>query len=161
VKWRLGLRVRLTRGFLDRQLARGAAPDETSALALRARQLTSTPVRKTIAVLLGTILRAAAERQAGPSSPLIVDHTAVLAAREQIQRLIELLLSTAALEPRGIAVARLLVRDSRGPLFCASPGCTLEHALSEIATHLQPRPDGPTAPVMIVAGSRGRQRALR
>jgi hypothetical protein len=160
VKWRLGLRVRLTRGFLDRQLARGAAPDETSALALRARQLTSTPVRKTIAVLLGTILRAAAERQADPSSPLIVDHTAVLAAREQIQRLIELLLSTAALEPRGIALARLLVRDSRGPLFCASPGRPLEQALSAITAHLQTTPTGPP-PAVVVVASHGRQRALR
>jgi hypothetical protein len=137
VEWRLRLRVRITRGSLDRQLASGAAADGSPALALRTQQLTSTPGRRTIAALLATILEAAEERQADPGSPLIVDHAAVLEAREQIQRLIDVLRARCELEPRGIALARLLLRDSRGPLFCASPGRPLEQALSDISAHLK------------------------
>ena len=160
MEWRLRLRVRITRGSLDRQLASGAADDGSPALALRAHQLTSTPVRKTIAALLATIQEAAEERQADPSSPLIVDHTAVLEAREQIQRLIDVLRDRRVLEPRGIALARLLLRDSRGPLFCASPARPLEQALSDISAHLQTAPSGPP-PAVVALASHRRQRALR
>lgn len=134
------LRVRLTRGWLDRQLARGATCDASPALALRAAQLASPPARKAIAVLLDTVLLAAEERAANPGSPLIVNHDEVIAAREQIVALVERLLSAAVLEPRGVALARLLVRDARSPLFSDASGHTLEQALSEIAVHLRSDP---------------------
>jgi hypothetical protein len=138
VTWRLRMRVRLTRGVLDRQLAGGVTAGRSPALALRADQLRSPEVRRTIARLLGTILEAAEERSADPGSPLIVNHTAVLDARGDIQALITRLRSPATLDPCGIAHARLLVRDSRSPLFSAASDRTLRDALSEIAAQIAP-----------------------
>ena len=88
--------------------------------------------------MLGTILEAAEERNADPSSPLIVNHAAVLDARAEIQTLIDRLRSPAPLDPSGIALARLLVRDSRSPLFSAGADRRLRDALSEIAGQLAP-----------------------
>jgi hypothetical protein len=62
-------------------------------------------------------------------------------AREQICALIESLRSCAPLEPRGIALARLLVRDSRSPLFYPCSDRRLRDALSEVAVALAPRND--------------------
>ncbi len=132
------MRVRLTRGVLDRQLARGVSADRSPALALRADQLRSPEVRRTIARLLGTIVQAAEERNADPSSPLIVNHPAVRDASAEIQALIGRLRSTATLDPSGIALARLLVRDSRSPMFSAASDRRLRDALAEIAGQLAP-----------------------
>jgi hypothetical protein len=120
---------------LDREIATGLPIDQSPARAVRARQLTSASTRRTIAALYANVLDAAQERDADPGSPLIVEHLAVPAARQEIMKLIERLRSRATLEPRGLALARLLVCDSASPIF--HPGRqTVPVALAEITSAL-------------------------
>jgi hypothetical protein len=67
---------------------------------------------------------------------LILDHEAVLREREQIEELIERLRSTETVSARGVALMRLLVRESRGPLYHHRDDRTLHNALAEIAEAL-------------------------
>ena len=137
--WRLRLRVRMGRARLDREIAAGASTGEPAVRALRARQLCSRIERQAIAAALTNILDAAEERQADQSSPLNVQHAAVIAARQGILELVELLRSGAWREPRGVALASLLTRDPTSPIFSSSPDRTVHEALSEIAAALQRR----------------------
>jgi hypothetical protein len=90
-------------------------------------------MRLKLATLYGNILHAAEERSADPASPLIIEYAAVLAARDELIQLVARLSSSEALEPRGLALARLLIYDDAGPLFRAGRK-TLTVALAEIAS---------------------------
>jgi hypothetical protein len=120
---------------LDREIAAGLPTGESPDRAMRASQLTNAPMRRTLAALYANILDAAEECDADPGSPLTVEYVAVIAARQQILELIERLRSSAELQPRGLALARLLVCDSASPIF-RSAGHTVSAALSEIASAL-------------------------
>jgi hypothetical protein len=118
---------------LDREIVAGLAIDESAARAVRARQLTSRSMRLALVRLYANVLDAAEERSADPVSPLIIEHAAVVAARQAISLLIARLNSGEALEPRGLALARLLVYDDAGPIFRAGSK-SLTVALAEIAS---------------------------
>jgi hypothetical protein len=90
-------------------------------------------MRLKLATLYVNILDAAEERSADPGSPLIIEHAAVLAARQELIQLIARLSSREPLEPRGVALARLLIYDDAGPIFRAG-STTLTVALAEIAS---------------------------
>ena len=91
--------------------------------------------RLKLATLYVNILDAAEERSADPASALIIEYVAVVAARQELIQLIARLSSGEALEPRGLALARLLIYDDAGPIFRAGRK-TLTVALAEIASAL-------------------------
>ena len=136
VSSRLRARVRLTRRRLDREIAAGASIDQPPARALRARQLRSEPVRRTIATLLIRILEAADERQGQMGSELRLDDTAVLDAQDAIRTLIDTLRGVSDLETRGVAHAWLLTHDPMSPIFHPAHDRALADALAEIASAL-------------------------
>lgn len=106
-------------------------PDEDPARALRAKELSGARERRCIAASLENILDAADEMNADPASPLQLDHLGVLAARDDIVRLIECLRSERPLALRGIALSRLLIDDSTSPLLRPRPARTVPEAVSE------------------------------
>lgn len=139
--WRLRFRARLRRRRLDSAIAAGADVSVDAALALRLRQLRASGQRRAIACRLEHIIAAAAERQEDPVSRLVLDHLAVLAARNQIVALVALLRSDADLAAPGLARARLLVDDPDGPLLRAlSSADELGRALTDTLAALRPAP---------------------
>jgi hypothetical protein len=130
--WSVRARVRCRRRSIDHQLARGASPSRSPALALRAHQLAGGRERRAIAAGLETILAAAAEAQLDSASRLVLDHVAVNEARVEIIALIERLRQDRTLQVRGIALSRLLTFGPRSPLLQTSADQTLTQALAEI-----------------------------
>ena len=127
----LGLRVRIRRHVLDREIGSGLEPESDVARALRAQQLTSPAERCCVAAALANILEAADERHADPASLLKLNHAEVLAARYEIIALIEALRGDRPLAPRGVALARLLVNASGSPLLCPQRGRSVREAVSQ------------------------------
>jgi hypothetical protein len=111
--------------------------DRSPAHRLRARQLTSVAERHTIATALVHILAAAEECVSDNPSRLRLQHRAVLDARPAILELSALLRNGTALEPRGIALAHLLINERRSPIFVFRPDRTVEQALTEILRELR------------------------
>ncbi len=111
------LRARLMPGALDRQLAAGADPRRSPALAARAERLVSPRSRKGIAIGFDRIVEAAAEPPAvlAPAAPL--RREAVLAAAAELEMLATLLREVEATAPCGVAQAWLLLVDGAGPLY--------------------------------------------
>jgi hypothetical protein len=134
--WRLRLRVRISRRQLDRRIARGCRLDESTACALRACQLTGAQACRTTAGLLANILDAAEECMRDETSPLIVQHGAVIESRDGILALIERLRSGSELAPRGLALARVLTQSPGSPIYDPSSRLTLDQALTEIGNEL-------------------------
>jgi hypothetical protein len=134
--WRVRVRVCLAWRTLDNQIAEGCDIDDSPVLALRAEQLSGASERLAVAACFANILDAAEERQADPGSHLSLDHAAVIASRAEILALIEVLRSESVVDPRGVALAVLLIERRTSPLFKACAGRTLEQAIAEIADAL-------------------------
>lgn len=119
---------------MDREIAAGARVDDVPARALRARQLTGTTSRRELAAALTNILDAAEECRVDRGTRLILEHAAVVDARDMLLELIARLRDSAPLQDRGVALTRVLVYDRRrSPMFSARRDRTLRQALSEIA----------------------------
>jgi hypothetical protein len=88
--------------------------------------------RRAIAGYFANILDASAEIEADPSSRLSLDHRAVLAARPEIVRLIELLRGEVTVNVRGVTLARLLAEDPTGLLVRPRVGQTLQQAVADV-----------------------------
>lgn len=99
---------------------------------LRARQLSSVRERRALASCLTNILDAAEERAGDPGSRLVLDQTAVIAARTEILALIELLQSRVTIDARAIALTRLLTHESDSPLWHTVSHHTLPQALAAV-----------------------------
>jgi hypothetical protein len=114
----LRLRVHLTRGSLDRQIARGVALADTPALALRARQLAAESTRRPLAADLRHVV-GYAERVESRSrlSAVMLEPARVRAGRGALLRLAERLEAPAPVSPQGVALARVLLTDAASPLF--------------------------------------------
>jgi hypothetical protein len=112
----LRLRVRLGRGGLDRQLADTPVCDMTRALALRSRQLTDRRTRDELARSLREIV----DRVEAPPrlmSADVIDRAAVRAGREPLLGLAERLETSGPVNPRGVALAKMLLTDGLSPLY--------------------------------------------
>lgn len=121
--WRrpgLFLQVLLHRSSLDRELARGVAPGQTPALALRARQLQSMRLRRSLANGLQRDVEMTEGRRARDSAALPVNREEVIRARRLLLRIVERLRDPGAVSPRGVATVRWLLSDGASPIF--SPG---------------------------------------
>jgi hypothetical protein len=114
----LRLRVYLTRGSLDRQIARGVALARTPALTLRAHQLAAESVRRSLAAdLRHAVSYAERVESRTPLSAVMLEPARVRAGRGAILRLAERLEQDAPVSPQGVALARVLLTDAASPLF--------------------------------------------
>ncbi len=92
--------------------------------------MTGVAERRCVAASLWTILEAADERHADPASPVRLNHADVLAARDGITALIEILRSEETVAARGVALARLLTVERGSPMLCEGSGRAVRDAVS-------------------------------
>jgi hypothetical protein len=111
----LRLRVRLRRHRLDGLVARATVRPGDRALALREAQLAGPRERERVAAGLERSLRAPPPRM--PSAAVPIDRAAAEVARPILEELIAALRAPAAVDARGVALARSLVTDACSPLF--------------------------------------------
>lgn len=118
--WILALKVRWSRGRLDRELAAGTAPESRPELQLRANQLVAPRSRRALAAVIVHLLDAAEEppgvfeRQA-PARAL--NRAAVRRARSELLAVAALLSGDGPVSVRTAARAQVLACDERGPLY--------------------------------------------
>jgi len=135
---RLRLRVYVTRGALDRQIATGRPCESTPALALRARQLADARTRRQIARSLRGIVNYADYRASHRViSASVVEPTAVRRARHPILGLAERLEGTAPVNPAGVARAQVLLTDGLSPLYNRNCPRTATQAIYEVQDALE------------------------
>jgi hypothetical protein len=135
------LASRLGALWLDVELARGVPPEARAALALRAQALGEPRTRRALAQSLRHILDEA-RRESPPRRGKIATRRAdVLAASEQLERLIERLLEPGILAARGLAEVRVLLTDGGGPLYFRGASQDLRAATAHALTQLEPAPE--------------------
>jgi hypothetical protein len=109
----LRLRVAVTRGRLDRQIAKGRPWESTPALGLRARQLIDTAHRRELARELRAVVRSCPAL-----STATIGRAGLTSGREALLRLAEGLEGPGPVSARGVALAQALLTDGvSGPLF--------------------------------------------
>ena len=114
----LRLKVFLTRGRLDRQIADGRSGEATPSLALRIRQLTARRTRQQTARELRGVVEGVETRPSGPViSAVVIEPAAVRAGRLAILGLADRLDGAAPLNPRGLVLARALLTDGGSPFY--------------------------------------------
>jgi len=116
------LKARLLARRLDWALANGADSEQSAALALRARRLTSLSRRRVIADALLRLLR----------NGSVVDD-----GRDQLAGLASALAQPGPVDPRGAARAWLLVTDGTGPLHARG---NLRGYAASAKRYLEPTP---------------------
>jgi hypothetical protein len=118
---RAGLWDRLTVRFrsarLDRDLAAGASPDSNVELALRARNLLRTSVRRDLARSLRRIMDGPARPTVAGQWSVPVCRDKVTDAREDLGSLVDRLLDAGPVSVRGLAHVCVLLGDGSGPLY--------------------------------------------
>jgi hypothetical protein len=122
-KLRHRIAARLLARRLDWALANGADSEQSPALALRARRLTSLSRRRVIA---GSLWRLLCDGRVAPDG------------RAQLEDLAHALAEPGPVDPRGAARAWLLVTDGASPLY--GRGNLRGYAASAVR-QLTPRPD--------------------
>jgi len=123
---------------LDEELARGASPEATAPLALRARTLAQETFRHNLARSARQILAEA--QRAGPA-PLVlggqptipVCRKRVRAAAAELTELIHRLQLPGPVPVRGVAQVSVLLGDANGPLYDRDSQDDLRARLSEAA----------------------------
>ncbi len=137
----LRLKVFVTRGKLDRQIAVGHRYEATDALALRVRQLTDQSTRRQIARELRGVVDYVDNREPGPViSSVVIEPAAVRAGRESILGLAERLEATAPVSARGVVFAWALLTDGISPLYNPYSERTVSEAVFEVQDALGAHP---------------------
>ena len=109
--------VRLRAFSLDRDLAAGASPDASVALALRAQMLVRPRYRRDLARSVRRVLTAATQSPLRSRVPVPVCRDRVKESSQEFADLIRGLLAAGPVAPRGVAQASMLVADASGPLY--------------------------------------------
>jgi hypothetical protein len=135
--WHL-LGARLGARRLDADLAAGASPDASVRLALRARMLVRTSVRRDLAQSTQRVLAASARPPAGPRLPVPVCRDRVRDAAGELAELITCLLRPGPVPARGVAKVSILLGDASGPLYHRGSAQDLRAAVRETAEALSP-----------------------
>jgi hypothetical protein len=136
--WRARLRVRLSRGRLDRELADACVRDTSEGHALRARQLADPAARRRLACSLRRLLADAEDPRAallGSTVPVLGD--AVVPWREALLGLAERLEQTEPVNPLGLARMRVVLTDGMGPLYNRASERSLSEAVWWVVDGLQ------------------------
>jgi len=109
--------VRLRAFSLDSDLAAGASPDSSVALALRAQMLVRPRYRRGLARSARRVLTAATQSPFGSRLAVPVCRDRVAGSSEEFADLIRRLLAAGPVSARGVAQASVLVADASGPLY--------------------------------------------
>jgi hypothetical protein len=135
VTWRERLSAWLHDAALDRALAAGERPEAGVALTLHARRLiaprTRRRIAKTLRGMVATTLRP-------PTPPARPPGPHVRHAAADLLALADRLEATGAVDARGVALARELLRDGRGPLYADRGGHRLAAAAATATAALDP-----------------------
>jgi hypothetical protein len=106
----------LRAGSLDRQLARGVAPDSTGPLALRARALIGPSLRERLARELRSVVSDARGSHRWLAH-VPIRRPEVLGAADELAVLADRLAAPGPVDVRGVAEVHLLLADGCGPLY--------------------------------------------
>ena len=126
---------------LDERLADGQHAEQDRLTAVRAHTLTTPGERHKLAAGWETVLRRAAGpcSQVDPRVPL--RRSAVLAAQDDIRRMIDLLRASTPVSARGVAIAHLLLTDGAGPLYDSGATAGLGATVRDAIRYLDPLTD--------------------
>jgi hypothetical protein len=131
--------VWLNRDSLDRALAGGANPSESVELSMRAGQLLDRRQREEIAITIEALLDLAGRRDRLylGFSRIPIDRERIEASRAELERLAEILRGPRYGSPRGVAMARRLVTDFRGPIYTSGRITRLPERLADTLAALE------------------------
>jgi hypothetical protein len=134
------LRVRMHAASLDHQLAAGVCPESAIPLALRARVLVSSRMKRQLANAMERLIDEAARRSPRMQSPMpMIRRRRVLEAAPLMLEVIDTLRRPLPVAARGVAQVCVLLSDGGGPLYGADGD--LEQKLRETLEALQPWTD--------------------
>jgi hypothetical protein len=122
---------------LDRALAAGAPAESTAPLALRARRLTASCRRRSIARAYRSIVHAARDGVRPSYAQVTPCRSHVTAAADQLTRLAEALAQPGPVAARGAAQALLLLTDGTGPLYNPRSDASLRACAAKATEHLK------------------------
>ncbi|HXD55264.1 MAG TPA: hypothetical protein VN618_10965 [Solirubrobacteraceae bacterium] len=136
----LRLKVRLTRGRLERRIAAGEPRGSSPELALREAQLTDPRSQRRIARDLRRVVAYADAHRSGRAiSSVVIDARMVRRGRWAIVELAEQLERAGKVDPRGVVLARELLTDGSGPLFNRHADRTVARAARDVRDALDGR----------------------
>jgi hypothetical protein len=134
------VRARFWNWRLDLALARGQSPDSSEALSLRARALIGLHGRRKLARALRNVVQDA-ERPRHPfESRLPICRGGILGARPVLDEIADRLDAHGAIDVRGAAQLRVLLRDGSSPLYDQFHAEELIGALEAASYALEPDP---------------------
>ena len=128
--------ARLRPAKLDRELASGADPSATAALAHRAARLTSPAGRAWAADCLDRMLGRAQEPPGAHRLQMAPARAAVLEHRAELLDLAERMRAPEPLYVRGLAMLSVLMSDGTGPLYAGAGGAQLGAELGAVRSAL-------------------------
>jgi hypothetical protein len=135
VTWRERLSAAVHGAALDHVLANGTPPEAGVALTLHARRLIAPCTRRRIAKTLRGVVEATRRPTAPPSRP---PGPQVSWAADELLGLAAALERSEPVDVRGVALARELLRDGRGPLYADRGGRCLAKAAAAATAALDP-----------------------
>jgi len=109
--------ARLAGPYLDQELAEGVNPSRNLELRLRARQITTTKARRSVAEALRSAVRRMSRPPAGINPGVPMDDEAILSCRYELRQLADRIVSMKHPCARGVAIARQLAFDGHSPLY--------------------------------------------
>ena len=130
------LMARLQAHALDRELARGVAPESGGALTLRARRLIGPPARETLARQLRRVVSDARGGHVWLSR-VAVRRPAVLDTAEELDVLADRLAAPGPVDVRGVAQVQLLLTDGTGPLYFRGAAEELRARVADALSRLE------------------------
>ncbi len=137
VRMRDRLLARLRASALDRELAGGASPESSIALALHAALLCGASQRRVLARSL-TRIAAASEASARSRLRAPVCRPAVRGARAELDAVVDRLVASGPVDVRGVARIRSLLADGTGPLYWESAAELLRTELRGALAQMEP-----------------------
>ena len=139
------LAARLRGARLDRELARGASPEASVGLAVRAQILVRPRTRRYLARSLGRLLSAASLTGPAGRTGLAAASVMPMVRRERLRQtaapmeaLIDHLLAAAPVSGRGVAQVSVLLSDGTGPLYGSGSCDDLRRSLQQALDALEP-----------------------
>jgi len=134
--WWVRTLARIRGASLDRRLAAGEAASSDRALSARADLIAGWENRQGLADDWEHLL-ATARKPVAPRSPrLPMQSTAILAAEYDVRELVAMLRQPGRVNPRGIALARLLLTSGAGPLYNPRRSADLIRTLRSVVAAL-------------------------
>jgi hypothetical protein len=117
VRLRDRLVARLRTDRLDAELAEGAQPDASPALALRAHELIGPSMRRGLARQIRRLVRDAMSGKVWVVAEVAPRRREVVEAADDLEALARRLTAPEPVSARGVAVVRRLLTDGTGPLY--------------------------------------------